>query len=526
MFTQATRRRLQTILAIIVALLMMMIIALQFYQAEWKHWAKTELRFKPAALDFTHNFDAKTMLPFLASAVFDANGDGTDELFLGGGLDQPDRIFVFNREGFEVFQNLEKSGKSVTHGAAHLDLDEDGDVDLFIARNDGVWLYENSNSKFVPQKLDLPFADNTTPLSIALGDINNDGYVDLYISGYIKVELVEGQTVFTRPYGGYSHLFLNNGDNSWRDVSREAGIWRQHNTFTAVFADTDNDGDSDLVIAQDTGVIETYRNDGNFPLLRTENPSVSSYPMGLGTGDINSDGLIDIFASNVGHTMPGGLLRGDLDKDAPFNPEYYLLKNTGNGFSDIAKSAGLHRIGFGWGSVIQDMDLDGQPDLLAAQNYVRLPGNPILYRYPSKLMLNQGDEHFLPAEKPAKALNKAFGITPLVSDFNSDGRPDIVWANLDGDSKAYISTGGTGNSLRVRLPDRIEFLGARVSVTDSAGNRQVQQLIAGEGLGSDQSRTLIFGLGLHEFDSAIITLRNGTERRFTAAPEGLITWTR
>jgi len=236
------------------------------------------------------------------------------------------------------------------------------------ARNDGLWIYENTNNGFKPRKLGLPLAGNTTPLSIALGDINDDGYVDLYISGYIKIEQVEGQTVFTRPYGGYSHLFLNQGDNTWRDVSQEAGIWRQHNSFTALFVDTDNDGDSDLVIAQDTGVIETYRNDGGFPLVRTENPSVSSYPMGLGAGDYNGDGLIDIFASNVGHTMPGALLRGDLEKDAPFNPEYYLLKNNGSSFADTAKSSGLHRLGFGWGSVIQDMDLDGKPDLLAAQN--------------------------------------------------------------------------------------------------------------------------------------------------------------
>jgi len=137
-----------------------------------------------------------------------------------------------------------------------------------------------------------------------------------------------------------------------------------------------------------------------------------------------------------------------LADDAPFNTEYYLLKNKAGRFTDVASTAGLNRIGFGWGTVIQDMDLDGKPDLLAAQNYARLPGNPILYR--------------LPAEKKSKAINKAFGITPLVSYFNNDGRPDLVWANIDGKSKAYISTGGTGTSLRVKLPNETEFLTALI----------------------------------------------------------------
>jgi len=76
------------------------------------------------------------------------------------------------------------------------------------------------------------------------------------------------------------------------------------------------------------------------------------------------------------------------------------------------------------------------------------------------------------------------------------------------------------------LPNEAAFLGARVYVIDSANNRQVQQLIAGEGLGSDQSRTLIFGLGDNNFKSAIIKLQNGAEQNFSSAPDGVITWNR
>jgi len=524
MYKQNVGKRLLNILAIMVIVLSTAIIALQLYQAEWKKSAQTNLRFTSVDLPFIHEFDAKTMLPFLASAAFDANGDGIDELFLGGGLNQDDKLFKYNEGKFiDTNASFKKPRNEATHGAAHIDLDEDGDVDLFTAHTHSVWYHENIGSSFESRPLPFLLADNTTPLSIALGDPNNDGKADLYISGYIKISKVEGETIFSDGYGAYSYLFLNNGDNSWRDASQETGIWRQHNTFTAVFADTDNDSDSDLIIAQDTGLIETYDNvDGTF--TRTDNPSVNSYPMGIGVGDYNNDGFIDIFASNVGHTLPGKLLRGDLKNDAPFNTEYYLFKNTNGTFTDVAQSTGLNRLGFGWGTVIQDMDLDGKPDLLAAQNYVRLPGNPILYRYPGKLMLNQDGKRFLPAEKKTKAINKAFGITPLISDFNNDGRPDLIWANIDGKSKAYISSGGTGESLRVRMLNQTRFLGAHVQITDSSGLSQVQQVISGEGLGSDQSRMLIFGLGGNRFVNATITLRDGTQQTFSSAPKGLISW--
>jgi len=524
MNTQSFGSRLFKIAIFILIFLIAAIIVLQLYQAEWKKSAQTELRFEATELPFIHEFNSKNMLPFLGSAAFDADGDGIDELFLGGGLNQEDKLFRYGPDGFvDTGLRFKKPDNQATHGAAHIDLDEDGDVDLFTAHSGSIWFHDNKGEHFESRALALPLADNTTPLSIALGDINKDNKVDLYISGYIKIEEVTGQTIFSEGYGGYSHLFVNNGDNSWRDVSQETGVWRQHNTFTAVFADTDNDADSDLIIAQDTGVIETYANsDGSF--TRTANPSVSSYPMGVGVGDYDNDGFIDVFVSNVGHTMPTPLLRGDLESDAPFNKEYFLLKNNNGTFTDKAEEAGLHRLGFGWGTVIQDMDLDGKPDLLAAQNYARLPANSVLYRYPGKLLLNQDGRTFLPAEKKANAINKAFGITPLVSDFNNDGKPDLVWANIAGKSKAYISSGGTGNGVKVQLPNQTQFLGAKAVVTDSAGNTQIQQLIVGEGLGSDQSRAMIFGLGANTFSKAVITLLNGTTKTFNTAPNGVITW--
>jgi len=151
------------------------------------------------------------------------------------------------------------------------------------------------------------------------------------------------------------------------------------------------------------------------------------------------------------------------------------------------------RYGFGWGTVFADMNLDGLEDMLAAQNYARFPANQLLQHYPGKILQNYGDK-FMPVEKVAGAENRLFGISPIVSDFNGDGWPDIVWANLDGESLAYINEAPHENWIKVRLPNNAHSINARVILKDDQGDEFTKQFITSQGLGSDQGRDLIFGL--------------------------------
>lgn len=474
-------------------------LGLRLWQKEWTPQGETDLRFDSAQVDFHHQADLDNSLPFMAAAAIDVDGDGRDEVFVGGGKNQPDAMLKFENGAFvdkAADYDLSKEENDATMGAASLDLDRDGIPELIVARESGVWLHRfggNAGS----EKLPFTFADNTTPLSISFGDVNKDGWADIYVSGYIKIDHVEGETIFTGDYGGYSYLFLNNGDNSWTDVSEEAGVFRQHNTFSAVFADLDNDLDSDLVIAQDTGRVEIYENTGSFPFRLIENPSVYSYPMGVAVGDYDNDGLVDLYFSNVGHTLPPALMRGDLPKDAEFNPEYMLFHNDGDlKFSDVARDTNTAKFGFGWGVVFADMNLDGYEDLMAAQNYARFPVNDLLEHYPGKLLQFAPDENkFHPVEVAAGVENKHFGIAPVISDFNGDGWPDLFWANLDEPALAYISKGGDENWLKVILPNNAGSLNAIAVVELESGSKLTKQLMTSQGLGSDQSRELIFGLG-------------------------------
>ena len=489
----------------------------RLWQKEWTKQGETDLEFTQVAVDFSHQADLDNSLPFLASAAIDIDGDGRDEVFLGGGKNQPDAFLKFDGDKFvNVAANyaINKTNGDATLGAASLDLEGDGLADLVVARESGVWLHHNRPTMgFSNEKIPLEIADNTTPLSIAFGDVNKDGWADIYVSGYIKISAVQGETIFSEGYGGFSYLLVNNGDNTWRDATKEAGLFRQHNTFTAVFTDLDNDLDSDLVIAQDTGRVEMYENTGTFPFKPIENPSVYSYPMGVAVGDYDNDGLMDLYFSNVGYTLPPALLRGDLPKEAEFNPEYMLFHNDGAlKFSDVARETNAAKYGFGWGVTFADINLDGNEDILAAQNYARFPANDLLETYPGKLLqFDKTENKFHPVEKNASVENEHFGIAPIVSDFDGNGAPDIFWANVDQPALAYISKGANRNWVKVRLPNKAYALNAIVTVTLDDDTVLTKQLMTSQGLSSDQGRDLIFGLGdAVKIKQIFVKFQNGT----------------
>lgn len=478
----------------------------RLYQFEWKPQGKTALRFETVGTPFSNSLDIAKgtgSLPFMAAIVIDIDGDGRDEAFLGGGRTQEDALLAYDAQS-GAFRDiagaagLSKAEGDATMGGGAIDIDGDGRPELFIARESGVYLYRNLGGRFEGGRLDLPIDETTVPLSISFGDVNRDGAVDFYVSGYIRNDLVKGQTIFSPNYGGYSYLFINDGAGGWRDATGEYGLKRQHNTFTAVFADLDNDFDGDLVVAQDTGVVETWENAGAPPMRRIENPSVHSYPMGIAAGDIDNDGRTDLYFSNVGPTMPEAVVRGDLPGDAPFNPEYMLFRNLGDlAFEDAAKKLKAARLGFGWGTVAADLDLDGYEDLIIAQNYAKFDQEALIHRYACKIMRNDGGKKFYPVEKRAGATNRNFGISPMIGDFDGDNLPDLIWANLNGPAQAHINRTPGAHAIRIAFHDDVKSLHARVEV--EAGDVVIRrEYVSSQGLSSDQSASMFIGLGENE----------------------------
>lgn len=506
------------ILLIVLITIIVVVVAakylVSFIQGTGPAIGNTALEFKEIPFPHTQTSDLKKSLPFMGIATIDIDGDGVDEVAIGGGHEQADAIYKYSESGFTeiAVTGLNKEAMDVTFGLASADLNGDGKEELFIARESGVYLAENVGGNFKQRKIEFDLADNTTPLSIALGDINKDGFIDLYVSGYIRLDKTEGETNFSDGYGGYSYLLLNDGNNQWSDISKDAGVFSQHNRFLSIFADLNGDQWPDIVVAQDTGKVEVWENLKNNTFKRHTDPTDYSYPMGIGVGDIDNDGDVDLYFSNVGTTLPKAMVKGNLTKEQKFNTDYILLQNNGDfTFTDVSIAKNAAKYGFGWGTNIEDFNNDSKMDLYFSQNYARFPGVKHLKLYPGRLLEQQENGSFLSVEKDAQAENSTFGITQVVSDFNQDGSLDLVIANLGSLSKALITaTTGDAKGLTVRLPTTAKWLNAVGTVTLPNGEKLTRQMIAGEGLCSDGFNGLHFGLGnTDEPVTVTVTLQGG-----------------
>lgn len=488
------------ILVVLVCLLVVgVLILVRIIQGPGPETVETVLRYKEIPFPHTFAGDLETSLPFLGLATVDVDGDGVDEIIVGGGNQQADAVFRYTDEGFVPLDvtGLEKADGEATFGIASIDTNGDGREELFLARESGVYYAENIDGHYKLRRLEFGMDPNTIPLSIALGDFNRDGWVDLYISGYITLEAAEGETNFSDGYGGFSYLLLNDGSNHWKDISQAAGVFRQHNTFVAVFVDLNQDRWPDLVVAQDTGKVEIWENLHNNTFRAHPGITDYAYPMGIGVGDIDNDGDVDLYFSNVGNTLPRMMVQGNLTESQILNMDYILLRNDGDfRFTDIARETHAANYGFGWGTTIEDFNNDGRQDLYFSQNYARFPGVNFLKLYPGRLLEQQEDGRFLSVEKNAGLVNEQFGITQVVSDFNQDGLLDLVIANVNGPTRAFLGkSSGPNRGISVRLPSGPLWLNT-VGVLEGPDRAPLtRQFVAGEGLCSDGFNGIHFGVG-------------------------------
>lgn len=456
--------------------------------------------FSEISVGFVHRHQ-KGSLPFLASAFFDADGDAVPDLFLGGGAGQGDALYRFTGGAFvdvSAASGIHKDPHDPTYGAATIDVNRDGKSDLFVARESGIYLYQNHGGRFVGQKLAAPFNDRSVPVSFALADLNRDGWVDLYVPAYLPKSKMEGMNIFNKEgYGATSLLLLNNGDNTFKDITKESGLEYVHNSFQGAFVDLDEDDQLDLVVAHDTGHVKTWKNLGGCKFADRPNPTsrVYGYPMGIGVGDYNNDGRTDLFFSNVGPTVPTFMAKGDLRPDQVFHPKLIFLRSDG-GFklSDVAQQTRTADYEFSWGVAMEDFNLDGRQDLAIAQNFIDFPGHAF-FRLPGRLLIQKDDQTFAAVEDQAGIENRHFAITPLVADLNGDGYPDLVYANLNGPARAFLNRGGSAHHIKVALRDEPRSLGARVTVETASGRTLHAHFVTSEGLASDSSHVLTFGLG-------------------------------
>lgn len=469
--------------------------------------------FTEVKIDFEHHWNKKN-LAFSGGALIDIDKDGTQEVFVTGGMGEEDGLFKFqDGEFINIIEKTALSSKDATYGAISLDVDNDEDIDLIIARETGLYIYYNEEVPekatgpalpiyFRPEKIEVEFAKDTIPLTVTAGDINKDGWVDLYVSTFIEAEDFKSATFNNTNHGKPNIMLLNNGNNTFADITNESGLTVNQNTFLSAFVDLNNDTHSDLVVCENTGQVRIFKNLGtqnsNNASTQFEEVAVNTgfgFWMGLAIDDVDQDGDMDIFATNSGNTVPTNLAKGDLKDDMQQNIDWVFLRNNGDfNFKDDTKQVGLSGYEFAWGAMFDDFNLDGFSDLTVLENYIKWPAHK-LSKAPGRFFIQNFEGKFLPTTKQSGLSNEYYGMSPLVSDFNQDGYNDLIFVNLNGPTRAFINKGGDHNHLTIRFKDNAANIGTHVVLNKNNGNKLSKQIITGLGLLSDSAAELKFGLG-------------------------------
>jgi hypothetical protein len=469
------------------------------------------------------------------SALYHNNGDGTF-------TDVTDKAGV----GYPCF----------AMGAVVGDYNNDGWPDLLVTCLGGVVLYRNNgDGTFTDVTKQAGLNDAQFATGAAFGDYDGDGWADLFVSHYVDFHLDDlpkfgssktcqyhGLAVQCGPRGlkgAGDLLFHNNGDGTFTDVSKAAGVDDPHGYYGlgTVWSDLNDDGRLDLFVANDSTPNFLYRNDGNGHFTEVgflagtavSQDGSEQAGMGIALGDYLHTGRLSIFVTH-------------------FSEEYAaLFRNDGGmSFTDVSFPAGVGTPTIpyvGWGTAFFDFDNDGWPDLFMVNGHVYPQVDSLdvgaRYREPKLLFLNRHDGTFRniselvgPAiQIPQVSRGAAFG------DLFNDGHIDIVVENLDGKpmilrNEDLRKAGGNHNhwigfELAGTKSNRLA-LNARLKAV--AGDLvQVDEVRSGGSYLSQNDLRIHFGLGSHDrVDRVEIlwpsgkteTLTNLTADRFYAVKEG------
>jgi hypothetical protein len=461
--------------------------------------------------------------------IYLVNGSTYDAI---SGKRTPPHAALFHNNHDGTFTNVAELA-GVTNdrwgfGVAIGDFDNDGWPDIFVANFGKNRLYRNNH--------DGTFTDVAEQAGVTLGnwsngatwgDYDGDGRLDLFVSGYVHYDLnnqpsaedgtastahcqMRGAPVMCGPRGlpgEPDHLFHNNGDGTFTDVSVSAGVSDPDRFygFTAIFVDVNNDGKVDLLVANDSERNYLYINkgDGTFD----DQSFVSGFAfdfdgreiasMGLAVGDYLNSGLIDVL-------------------DTDFSDDYKALyRNDGNAsFTDVAREAGIAQIAVpfvGWGDGLIDYDNDGWKDLMMINGHVypQVDEHNWGTTYAERPLLFHNNRHgkfdYVPPVKGSGLAVLTPGRGAAFGDLFNNGKIDVVINPVDGppvllknvnpDHHHWVElklVGGADPKTGRKSPR--DAVGATVYLTAN-GMRQREDVMSGGSYISSNDERPHFGLG-------------------------------
>ena len=494
-----------------------------------------------AGVRFVHNSGragAKWLPETMGSGVvfFDADGDGWSDLLFINGRDwsasaRGASYGGSSRSVSRLYRNNTKAGftdvtagsglDAVTYGigAAAGDYDNDGRTDVYVTSLDGDRLYHNEGAgKFRDVSKAAGIANASFGTSAAWVDYDKDGRLDLFVANYVKwtpeTDLRCTLDGATKSYctpesypGTASKLYRNLGGGRFDDVTGKAGLADPTSKSLGISTlDFDGDGWIDLFVANDTQPNKLYRNNrtGTFSEVGLRSgvayseDGVARGAMGVDTADYDRSGRAHLLVGNFSNQMLG------------------LYHNEGNGlFVDEAPRSTVGRaslLSLTFGLFFFDYDLDGWPDILAANGHIEEEIGrvqpKVQYRQPPLLLHNLGSGRF---EDASATVGKDF-TRPIVArgaahaDYDHDGDLDVALSTNHGPAYVFRNDGGNRRNwiaIRTRgTKSNRDGIGAIVRV-ESTGGRQWQMVRSGSSYASQSELTLTFGLGADTTVSSI-----------------------
>ncbi len=458
-------------------------------------------------------------------ALFDYDNDGRIDIYFLNGAQLPGsppgpapRNALYRNDGDWKFTDVtDQAGVGDTGfglGVAVADYDNDGDQDIYVNNFGPNVLYRNNGDGTFEDVTEAAGvkAGNTVGAGACFLDIEGDGDLDLYCANYVNFTYENHVPVVVSGFPQYAGpkdydpvpdiLFRNNGDATFSDVSEAAGISRHVGTgMGTICLDYDNDGDTDIVVMNDVHGNFLFDNDGSGKFKEVALLIGMGYSMdgtelasmGVDCADYNNDGWLDLFQTAYSTELPA------------------LYRNTGIGlFEDVTRATGAGVTTYAyvnWGCGFADFDRDGDRDLYIAnghlQDNVELYNDITAYEVRNTLLMNNGDEKFVDVSDEA-----GDGMLPKLSsrgtgldDLDNDGDIDVVVLNSRREPTILRNESETGNHwIEIRLQGtktNRDGVGAHVRVV--AGELvQIDEVHSGRGYQSHHGTRLHFGLGPRE----------------------------